>query len=161
MVKKRISKSFFAINKAKHVMDRHHLKTLYYSLVYPDLLYGITLWGATYHTYLSKLVIMQKKIIRIITGAKYDAHTKPLFKTAKLLKLDDIYRLQISKYMFCYIHNTLPKSLKLLSHIHGLGADMAYQRMWSAIVRHGTRHPPHPPSISHTTRFSSPRLDVV
>ena len=50
-------------------MDRHHLKTLYYSLVYPYLLYGITLWGADYHTYLSKLVIMQKKIIRIITGA--------------------------------------------------------------------------------------------
>ena len=75
MVKKRISNSFFAINKAKHVMDRHQLKTLYYSLVYHYLLYGITLWGANYHTYLSKLVIMQKKIIRIISGAKYDAHT--------------------------------------------------------------------------------------
>ena len=53
-------------------------------------------------------------IIRIITGAKYDAHTEPLFKTAKLLNLDDIYRLQISKYMFCYMHNTLPKSLNKL-----------------------------------------------
>ena len=64
-----------------------------------------------------------KKIIRIITGAKYDAHTEPLFKTAKLLKLDDIYRLQISKYMLCYIHNTLPKSLNncfhyQMKHIH-------------------------------------------
>ena len=114
MVKKRISKFFFAINKAKHVMDRHHLQTLCYSLVYPYVLYGITVWGSTYHAYLSKLVMMQKKIIRIITGAKYDAHAEPLFKTAKLLKLDDIYRLQIRKYMFCYIHNTLPKSLNKL-----------------------------------------------
>ena len=71
--------------------------------MYPYLLYGITLWGATYQTYLSKLVIMQKKIIRIITGAKYDAHTEPLLKTAKLLKLDDIYRLQISKYIFVHV----------------------------------------------------------
>ena len=65
-------------------------------------IYGITLWGTTYHTYLSKLVIMQR---RIITEAKYDAHTEPLFKTPKLLKLGDIYRLQVSRntYSITYI----------------------------------------------------------
>ena len=48
------------------------MKTVYYSLVYPYLRYGITIWGeGTYHSHLSKLIIMQNKIIRTTTGAKY------------------------------------------------------------------------------------------
>ena len=50
---KKISKSFFAIRKARHVLSRKHLTTLYYSLVYPYLAYGVTLWGSTYPTHLS------------------------------------------------------------------------------------------------------------
>ena len=48
----KISKSFFAIRKARHVLSRKHLTTLYYSLVYPYLAYGVTLWGSTYPTHL-------------------------------------------------------------------------------------------------------------
>ena len=49
-VKQKINISFFAINRAKHFLKRKNLVTLYYSLVYPYLTYGITLWGATYDT---------------------------------------------------------------------------------------------------------------
>ena len=48
---KKIYKSFFAIRKARHVLSRKHLTTLYYSLVYPYLAYGVTLWDQpTQHT---------------------------------------------------------------------------------------------------------------
>jgi hypothetical protein len=46
-MKKKISSAFYAINKVKYVLPRKHLNTLYYSLVYPYLTYGIILWGAT------------------------------------------------------------------------------------------------------------------
>ena len=71
-VKQKINRSFFAINRAKHFLKRTNLVTLYFSLAYPYLTYGITLWGATYDTYLSKLITMQKKIIRTITGVQYN-----------------------------------------------------------------------------------------
>ena len=45
VIKQKISRSFFAINKAKHVLNKKHLVTLYYSLVYPYQTYGISLWG--------------------------------------------------------------------------------------------------------------------
>ena len=78
-VKQKINRSFFAINRAKHFLKRKNLVTSYYSLVYPYLTYGITLWGATYDTYLSKLITMQKKIIRTIAGVQYNEHSEPLF----------------------------------------------------------------------------------
>ena len=108
---KRISKSFYAINKAKLVLNRKHLITLYHSLVYPYLLYGITLWGNTYNVYLTKLIILQKKLVRLITGANYTAHTEPIFKELKLLKLIDIYRMQIASYVIDFISHELPDSL--------------------------------------------------
>ena len=46
VMKTKISKSFFAINKVKHILPRNMLTTLYYSLIYPYLTYGIILWGA-------------------------------------------------------------------------------------------------------------------
>ena len=111
IVKKRISRSFYAINKAKHVLNRKHLTILYYSLVYSYLTYGIIIWGSAYDTYLSKLIITQKKIIRAMTGASYKAHTEPLFKQLNILKLPDLYRLYVSKYMFAFINNSLPCNL--------------------------------------------------
>ena len=73
--------------KARHVHSRKHLTTLYYSLVYPYLAYGVTLWGSTYPTHLSKLIIRQQKVVRIIAGAHYNAHTAPIFRNMGLLML--------------------------------------------------------------------------
>ena len=69
------------------------------------------MWGATYDTYLSKLIIMQKKIIRTIAGVQYNEHSEPLFKKMNLLKLTDIYRMQTSKYVLSFLKNLLPNPL--------------------------------------------------
>ena len=110
-VKQKLNRSLFAINKAKQVLPSKHLITLYYTLVYPYLTYGINLWGAACDTHLNKLIIMQKKLVRSIAFAKYDAHTEPLFKKLGLLKLHDIYRVQISKFTLSHINGTLPLAL--------------------------------------------------
>ena len=58
MMNKKISPSFFAINKVKHIMPKRHLNTLYYSLIYPCLTYGIILWRAACHVHLSKFMLL-------------------------------------------------------------------------------------------------------
>ena len=128
IVKKLITKSFFAIDKVKHVIHRKHLTILYYSLVYSYLTYGIILWGSAHDTYMSKLKITQKKIVRAITGAPYDAHSEPLFKLLNILKLTDLYKLHISKYMFSFINNVIPRPIL---EIFTLAQDTH---------DHGTRH---------------------
>ena len=62
--------------------------------------------------------LKQKKAIRIIAGAKYTDHTEPIFRRLKLdldlLKLDNIYNIEISKYVFQLNEGSLPKPLRNL-----------------------------------------------
>ena len=97
-VESHISSSLFAINKIKHFAPKRIMKTLYYLMVYPYLIYGITLWGATYKSSVNKLIVMQKKVIRAMVSAKYNAHTDDLFNELGILKLDYVYKLNVGKY---------------------------------------------------------------
>ena len=83
-VTRKLTRSYYAINKAKHFLNKRHLSTVYYSMVYPYLLYGITLWGNASNIHLTKRITIQKMIIRMILAAKYSAHTEPLFKTQNI-----------------------------------------------------------------------------
>jgi hypothetical protein len=121
-VKNKITSSLYAMSKVKNILATDPLLTLYYSLIYPYIDYGITLWGTTHKTYVQRIFTLQKKAVRIIAGAKYNEHTDPLFKRLKILKLNDIYEVKISKYMFEFNKCTLPSPLintiTLNSNVH-------------------------------------------
>ena len=46
--------------------------------------------------------ILLKKAIRNVHKTKYNDHTIPLFHSSKILKLDDMYKLQLLMFMFSY-----------------------------------------------------------
>ena len=52
--------------------------------------------------------------IRSLTGAAYREHSTPLFAALRIIKLEDIYVQEVSKFMYLYNHNNLPEQL---SHI--------------------------------------------
>jgi len=62
----------------------------------------------SYPSNLLRLVILQKKIIRIICNTEYNAHTNPLFTDLSLLKFHNIQKLQICQFMFSLRTNLLP-----------------------------------------------------
>ena len=51
---------------------------LYNSLILPYLNYCVNIWDNTFVTHLQKIVILQKRIIRMIAGAEQLDHTSPL-----------------------------------------------------------------------------------
>ena len=51
---------------------------------------------------------IQKNAIRTITYSNYIAHTEPLLKELNLLKVKDIFQLNILKFLFKLCNNTLP-----------------------------------------------------
>ena len=69
---KRISKSFYLIAKASKVMDTKSLFQLYYSFVYSYIQYDIVVWGTANAIILNKIIVLQKKIMRIICGIRGD-----------------------------------------------------------------------------------------
>ena len=113
-VQARISSSLYAINKIKNFAPRRILTTLYYSMVYPFLIYGISLWGATFKTHLTKLFRTQKKVVRAIVGATYNAHTNNIFYDLRILKLDDIYKINVSKFILAFMKHELPPPIMTL-----------------------------------------------
>ena len=54
----------------------------------------------------------KKKAIRCISGAKYNAHSDPIFKQLSILKFDDIYKLNVAKIMLTYVREELPTPLQ-------------------------------------------------
>ena len=71
------------------------MRNMYFTFIYPYLIYCIEVWRNAQHTHLDQLIKIQKKSIRTITSSHYLAHTEPLFD-----------RLNNIKYLkTCYAHN--------------------------------------------------------
>ena len=112
-ISRKISKSIGVIYKSSFCLPKSCLRSLYFSLIYPYLHYCILVWGSTYKSNLNRIVLLQKRIIRIINKKEYDAHA-PLFKQSMILKLNDIYLFCLGKFMYLASKNYLPPSLKNL-----------------------------------------------
>ena len=80
-----VSRNIGMINKLKHCFPQPTLKSLYYAIVYPHLNYGVLAWGNAYKTLMDRLLLLQKKALRIISNTDYRAHTDILFSTNRIL----------------------------------------------------------------------------
>ena len=88
-------------------MPESILVDLYYRFVYPYLLYCNLVWGGCVQAHINDLLLIQKKIVRLITNQHYLAHTNPLFYRTRILKVSDIhlYLLGIEAYKQNYNSN--------------------------------------------------------
>ena len=64
----KVSRSLGVISKSSFCLYKSALHTLYFSLVHPYLQYCISVWGSTYPTYLKRLVLLQKRAMRIVVS---------------------------------------------------------------------------------------------
>ena len=104
----KIAKGIGIIKKARKVLDKETLVTLYNSFIYPYLCYCSHVWSGTSVTYMNRLIILQKKIIRIIAGVRPRSHSKPLFKELNIMNIENIGKFQIARFMYhIYNHNAL------------------------------------------------------
>ena len=83
----KISCTLGVMNKLKLYLPFSALKLMYDSLMLPHLQFGITCWG--FET--RRIIKLQKRAMLIMTLSKYNAHTEPLFKELKVLKVRDIF----------------------------------------------------------------------
>ena len=88
---KKVSRVTGLMYKIRNFVDNKTLKMIYYSLIYPHLLYAIPIWGNSDQTHIKPLFIVQKKAVRLILN-KHKNITSifqlPL-KTARLIFNDN------------------------------------------------------------------------
>ena len=65
-VKNKISKAVGILYKIRNFLDKSTLLNMYYSLVFPYLIYCIEIWGNASAVQLDALIKIQKKCVRTI-----------------------------------------------------------------------------------------------
>ena len=98
---------FYRIRK---FLTKDVLRMLYYSLIYSRITYGITVWGTASKTTLHELEVRLNNIIRAIAYSNMNCHVSPLYNNLNLLKLEDIYKLEVAKFMYQFMNDKLPQS---------------------------------------------------
>ena len=107
-IQSNISRTIGIMYKLKDILPLKALILLYNSFILSYLSYGIIIWGNCYTKYVNSLLKLQKRAVRLCTGSQYLAHTDPIFKRLRLLKVSDLNILQTAIFMFKLRQNLLP-----------------------------------------------------
>jgi len=104
----KIAKGIGIIKKVKDILNRDTLISLYYTFIYPYLIYCNIVWGRAANIYISRLYLLQKRILRIACNTHFLASSEPLFNKCKILTIYKINIYCAGVFMFKYFKGLLP-----------------------------------------------------
>ena len=99
------------IYRIRRFLNRKTLCTIYYSLIYSRIQYGIVTWGTANKTVLQELNVKLNNIVRTITYCSKYCPVTGLYKLLNFFKLDDIYRFELAKFMYKLHHKKFKTAL--------------------------------------------------
>ena len=106
--------------------------------ILPHFHYCLLLWGSVVKENHS-LHLLQKKAIRIITNSDYLAHTEPLCKTLRILKISDMFSVALWNFYYKLMNNKLPEHFSFMKPV-----------LPAVTERYEIRNPSfHEPAIKH------------
>ena len=113
-VSKKISRSIGVMYRIRKYINLNVLKSIYYSLIYSHIVYAIQVWGSAKESDLKRILKLQKKVVRMMTYKDQFPKlpgrlnpSNPLFLELGILKVHDVFKLQVCKFIFdCLSFNT-------------------------------------------------------
>ena len=94
--------------KARNYLNKDGLIALYNSFVFSYFAYCNHIWGSTYKSNLSKLCVLQNKIVLIISHAKSRQSAQPLYHHIGIMSLFHINKYVIGRFMYRYCTGRVP-----------------------------------------------------
>ena len=142
-LRKKLNKSIGIIYKMSKLSTYRVLTTLYYSLFYSHLSYGISVWGNADDKFIEKIRIAQKKVVRILNKSDFYAPTEPIFSKLNILFFDDIYLHQFGCLMWDQDHGNLPNCFnsyfKEVREVHQHGTRMRDKNKLYECLKYNTK----------------------
>ena len=117
-ISKTVGSSLFY--KMRQYLEKKALINLYYSLVFPYLIYCNEVWGNASVVHLEPIIKIQKRAIRTITFSSYLSPSEPIFQSLDVLnfrKLVNVVIQRVSLLMFKISKCDVPKPLHALFRI--------------------------------------------
>ena len=111
-IRNKISKALGILYKSRKIFKVSTLLTIYYSFVYPYLIYCIEIWGSANDNVIYPLLKLQKRVVRTIVNAKFRAHTQPIFIKLNILNVSKLYEHFIILFMYKFNKGMLPSFVK-------------------------------------------------
>ena len=83
----KVARAVGVINRISYHLYFHQLVNLYYSIIYPHLMYRITVWGRAGSTGVGRVQRIQRRALRVMT--RYEVNHQ--FITNHLMNIDSVY----------------------------------------------------------------------
>jgi hypothetical protein len=108
----KLTRAIFCIKRASNLLSPKSLRSLYFALVHPHLLYCTNIISCTSKSNINHIHKLQKKAIRIITKSTPSSHTTPLFISNGILPFDKIIIQAKLTFMHGIFYNYAIKSFE-------------------------------------------------
>ncbi len=106
-VNTKVSKGIGILAKMRHFVSQDVLRQLYHAFIAPHISYGLICWGSASKCNTTLLNKSLKKAVRIMNFADYRAKSKPLFSKLGLFNFDDLFKLEVAKFMYDINNNSI------------------------------------------------------
>ena len=114
----KISKAIGMMAKLRHFVPLSVLVKLYQSLISPYLIYGISSWGQASQSNLEKLLLLQKRVLRLMTFSTKSEHAIPYFINLNILPVHFLYVESVSCLMYDIQNKLAPVHIQnLFKHV--------------------------------------------
>ena len=107
-LKIKLSTGLYALGTSRNETPIRIRMNIYHALFESHLRFAAVIFGSASPKLLEEVFVMQKKAIRFISNAPFHAHTSNLFLDLKILKLDDLLKLERILIVHKYKHGRLP-----------------------------------------------------
>ncbi len=134
----KLSKNLYMLRTVKNILPKASLKILYYSYIHSSIVYGLNIWGPLVaKSNLKRVRVIQKKAIRTIDHAKFNAPTSNICKKMDILLIDELIEMELMKISHRFVNNCLPKPVMKLFQTNSFHHNYAtWQRDNPRIEKH-------------------------
>ena len=104
-----LSKNFHMFYSIRDILTENLKRQLYFSMVYSRIIYGIVIYGACRDSLLKKVQVLQNKLLKVLYKLPFRSDTDVMHLNLDILKVKDIYKYQIQKFVYESLNKTCIK----------------------------------------------------
>ena len=108
-LQKKLQKAIYSLRVMRHLLDKRHLKLLYFAYCHSLLDFSIILFTGITESMATMIKKMQKKCVRIISNSAATAPSAVLFKQLGILPYAELRDYNIMLFMHKYQHGAQPE----------------------------------------------------
>ena len=107
----KISRNIGIISRLRHFVPLKTLLSIYNSLISPYISYGLIAWGQSSKSHLDRILVLQKRVVRLVYFLPFRTHAIPYFAQSNILPITMLYFKLSSILMLDITTNSAPHNI--------------------------------------------------